>query len=64
MPTAPDVHLEIPPVLLALARERMRTRHLALRTEQAYLQRLGRYVTSIAAIRASSARRRTRKSCR
>src|ERR1700740_3625380 len=30
--------------LLAAARERMRTRHLALRTEQAYLQWLQRYV--------------------
>jgi site-specific recombinase XerD len=30
--------------LLALARERMRTRHLALRTEQAYLQWLQRYI--------------------
>ncbi len=32
------------PGLLAVARERMRTRHLALRTEQAYLQWLRRYV--------------------
>jgi site-specific recombinase XerD len=30
--------------LLATARERMRTRHLALRSEQAYLQWLRRYV--------------------
>jgi len=33
-----------PPGLLAVAREKMRTRHLALRTEQAYLQWLRRYV--------------------
>jgi integron integrase len=32
------------PGLLAVAREKMRTRHLALRTEQAYLQWLQRYV--------------------
>ncbi len=32
------------PGLLAVARERMRTRHLALRTEQAYLQWMRRYV--------------------
>src|ERR1700752_4569684 len=44
MPTEPELHLETPPGLLALARERMRTRHLALRTEQAYLQWLERYV--------------------
>jgi site-specific recombinase XerD len=44
MPSEPEVHLEMPPGLLALARERMRTRHLALRTEQAYLQWLERYV--------------------
>jgi site-specific recombinase XerD len=44
MPTEPEVHLEMPPGLFALARERMRTRHLALRTEQAYLQWLERYV--------------------
>jgi site-specific recombinase XerD len=44
MPTEPEARLETPPVLLALARERMRTRHLALRTEQAYLQWLERYV--------------------
>jgi integron integrase len=36
--------MELPPGLLAVARERMRTRHLALRTEQAYLQWLQRYV--------------------
>ena len=30
--------------LLTVARERMRTRHLALRTEQAYLQWLRRYL--------------------
>ena len=44
MPTEPEVQLETPPGLLALTRERMRTRHLALRTEQAYLQWLERYV--------------------
>jgi integrase len=44
MSTEPDRHLGMPPGLLALTRERMRTRHLALRTEQAYLQWLGRYV--------------------
>jgi integron integrase len=44
MLTEPDAHLQTPPGLLALARERMRTRHLALRTEQAYLQWLERYV--------------------
>ena len=32
------------PGLLAVARERMRTRHLALRTEQAYLQWMRRYL--------------------
>jgi site-specific recombinase XerD len=32
------------PGLLAVAREKMRVRHLALRTEQAYLQWLRRYV--------------------
>src|SRR5215472_5238839 len=47
--------LEMPPLrdmsapgqpqgLLAKARERMRTRHLSLRTEQAYLQWMRRYV--------------------
>jgi site-specific recombinase XerD len=46
MPTEPADHSEMPPGLLALARERMRTRHLALRTEQAYLQWLERYVAS------------------
>jgi hypothetical protein len=44
MPTEPEARLETPPRLLAQARERMRTRHLALRTEQAYLQWLERYV--------------------
>jgi hypothetical protein len=44
MPTEPADHPEMPPGLLALARERLRTRHLALRTEQAYLQWLQRYV--------------------
>jgi integron integrase len=33
------------PGLLAVAREKMRTRHLALRTEQAYLQWIRRYVS-------------------
>src|SRR5467141_798770 len=33
-----------PPGLLAVAREKMRTRHLALRTEHAYLQWLRRYL--------------------
>jgi len=33
-----------PPGLFAVAQERMRTRHLALRTEQAYLQWMRRYV--------------------
>jgi integrase len=32
------------PGLLAVAREKMRTRHLALRTEHAYLQWLRRYI--------------------
>ena len=32
------------PGLLAVARERIRTRHLALRTEQAYLQWMRRYI--------------------
>ena len=36
--------MELPPGLLAIGRERMRTRHLALRTEQAYLQWWQRYV--------------------
>jgi integron integrase len=44
MPTEPADHPQAPHGLLALARERMRTRHLALRTEQAYLQWLERYV--------------------
>jgi integron integrase len=44
MPTAPDALLQRPPGLFAVAREKMRTRHLALRTEQAYLQWLRRYV--------------------
>jgi integron integrase len=39
-----QTHLDRAAELLALARERMRTRHLALRTEQAYLQWLQRYV--------------------
>jgi len=37
-------HLERSAGLIGLARERMRTRHLALRTEQAYLQWLQRYL--------------------
>ena len=44
MPTEPETRLDASPGLLALARERMRTRHLARRTEQAYLQWLERYV--------------------
>lgn len=39
----PELPLESPQSLLALARERMRTRHLALRTEQAYLQWMRRF---------------------
>ena len=39
----PQVPAERTPSLLALARERMRTRHLSLRTEQAYLQWMRRY---------------------
>jgi integron integrase len=35
---------ERPPGLLAVARERMRTRHFSLRTEQAYLRWIRRYV--------------------
>jgi integrase len=44
MPIDPHAPTEQLPVLLASARERMRTRHLALRTEHAYLQWLQRYV--------------------
>jgi integron integrase len=40
-PTEPVARV---PGLLAVARERMRTRHLALRTEQAYLQWFRRYI--------------------
>ena len=36
--------MESQPGLLTVARERMRTRHLALRTEHAYLQWLRRYL--------------------
>lgn len=36
--------MQTKPGLLAVAREKMRTRHLALRTEQAYLQWIRRYV--------------------
>lgn len=39
----PEVPAERPPGVLAVARERMRTRHLALRTEQAYLRWIRRY---------------------
>lgn len=39
-----ETHLDPVAGLLALARERMRTRHLALRTEQAYLQWFRRYL--------------------
>ena len=42
--TVSETHLDPASGLLALARERMRTRHLALRTEQAYLQWFRRYV--------------------
>lgn len=37
--------MESKPGLFAVAREKMRTRHLALRTEQVYLQWLRRYLT-------------------
>jgi site-specific recombinase XerD len=37
--------MDKPPGLLAVARQRMRTRHFALRTEQAYLHWVRRYVT-------------------
>jgi integron integrase len=36
--------MERAPGLIAVARERMRTRHLSLRTEQAYLQWMRRYI--------------------
>ena len=39
----PDVPAESPQSLLALARERMRTRHLSLRTEQVYLRWMRRF---------------------
>ena len=39
-----DQNVHKPPGLLAVARERMRTRHLSLRTEQAYLQWMRRYI--------------------
>jgi integron integrase len=42
--TVSENHLDPASGLLALARERMRTRHLALRTEQAYLQWFRRYL--------------------
>ncbi|HYB66260.1 MAG TPA: integron integrase [Steroidobacteraceae bacterium] len=38
-----EVSAERPPGVLAVARERMRTRHLSLRTEQAYLRWMRRY---------------------
>ena len=38
------MYVERPRGLFAIARERMRTRHLSLRTEQAYLQWMRRYV--------------------
>src|SRR5215472_12453845 len=44
MSTDSDATSEPLASLFAAARERMRTRHLALRTEQAYLQWLRRYV--------------------
>jgi integron integrase len=43
-PTVSETLLDPAAELLALARERMRTRHLALRTEQAYLQWFRRYL--------------------
>jgi integron integrase len=39
----PAISEEPPQTVLAVARERMRTRHLSLRTEQAYLQWMRRY---------------------
>ena len=44
MPNQPGVLPQRPPRLLEVAREKMRTRHLSLRTEHAYLQWLRRYV--------------------
>jgi integron integrase len=44
MPREPHALTKRPPGLIAAAREKMRTRHLALRTEHAYLQWLRRYV--------------------
>jgi integron integrase len=44
MPTEPDAYPTRPTSLFAAARERMRTRHFALRTEQAYLHWLRRFV--------------------
>ncbi len=44
MPTEPHARLDGPPGFLVAARERMRTRHLALRTEQAYLLWMQRFV--------------------
>ena len=44
MPRVPHDLTKRPPGLIAVAREKMRTRHLALRTEHAYLQWLRRYV--------------------
>jgi integron integrase len=44
MRTEPDASVTQPAGLFAAARERMRTRHFALRTEQAYLHWLRRFV--------------------
>jgi integron integrase len=44
MRTEPDASETPPAGLIAVARERMRTRHFALRTEQAYLHWLQRFV--------------------
>ena len=44
MPNQPGVLQSRPPRLFEVAREKMRTRHLSLRTEHAYLQWLRRYV--------------------
>ena len=44
MPNQPGVLLSRPPRLFEVAREKMRTRHLSLRTEHAYLQWQRRYV--------------------
>src|SRR4029077_10654217 len=44
MPHQPGALLQRPPRLFEVAREKMRTRHLSLRTEHAYLRWLRRYV--------------------